>query len=208
MSHTCCSEGDLRTWLDGELDVAAAEQVAAHLAQCPACEAMRQELAARAMRVADLMADLALPASVPMPRRQPERSRSTWRWVVPVAALAAAVILAVMVFPNRRAVPKNSAVQVAASAHPNPAPSLTQPPAVSVSHPMLKSRGRRVVAHASTQSSKPVVQEGFQALDDEPFETGVIMRVGSPSGDIQADVIVGPDGRARAYRIVKMTAGT
>ena len=47
----------------------------------------------------------------------------------------------------------------------------------------------------------------FFALDDEPIESGMVMRVGLPSGELVADVIVGPDGRARAIRIVNDGTG-
>ena len=40
------------------------------------------------------------------------------------------------------------------------------------------------------------------ALDDEPFESGVIMRVDVKPGNIQADIVFGPDGRAHAFRLV------
>ena len=42
----------------------------------------------------------------------------------------------------------------------------------------------------------------FLALDDEPIETGVIMRVGVEPGNFQADIVFGPDGRAHAIRLV------
>jgi hypothetical protein len=40
------------------------------------------------------------------------------------------------------------------------------------------------------------------ALDEEPIDTGLVMRVALPSG-MQADVIVDGDGRARAIRPVQ-----
>ena len=42
----------------------------------------------------------------------------------------------------------------------------------------------------------------FIALDNEPIETGVVVRVAFGPNQIQADVIVAPDGRPRAYRLV------
>ena len=42
----------------------------------------------------------------------------------------------------------------------------------------------------------------FVALDDEPFESGVIMRVDVKPGNVQADIVFGPDGRAHAFRLV------
>jgi hypothetical protein len=45
-------------------------------------------------------------------------------------------------------------------------------------------------------------REYFIALDDEPFESGVIMRMDVKPGNVQADVVFGPDGRAHAFRLV------
>jgi hypothetical protein len=45
----------------------------------------------------------------------------------------------------------------------------------------------------------------FVALDDEPFESGVIMRVDVKPGNVQADIVFGPDGRAHAFRLVNAT---
>jgi hypothetical protein len=42
----------------------------------------------------------------------------------------------------------------------------------------------------------------FLALDDEPIESGVVMRVGVDPGNLQADIVFGPDGRAHAIRLV------
>jgi hypothetical protein len=58
-------------------------------------------------------------------------------------------------------------------------------------------------------AAKPVAEPGtarlstqFVALDDEPIDTGVVVRVAVGPNQVQADVIVGPDGRARAFRLV------
>jgi len=47
----------------------------------------------------------------------------------------------------------------------------------------------------------------FIALDDEPIETEVIVRVTLDDGLAQADVMVGPDGRAHAIRMVPGNSG-
>jgi 2-polyprenyl-6-methoxyphenol hydroxylase-like FAD-dependent oxidoreductase len=39
-------------------------------------------------------------------------------------------------------------------------------------------------------------------LDDEPIETATVVRFSADNGALQADLIVGPDGRAHAIRIV------
>jgi len=45
----------------------------------------------------------------------------------------------------------------------------------------------------------------FVALDDEPFESGIIMRVDVKPGNLRADIVFGPDGRAHAFRLVSDT---
>jgi hypothetical protein len=42
----------------------------------------------------------------------------------------------------------------------------------------------------------------FVALDDEPFESGVVIRMDVKPGNVQADIVFGPDGRAHAFRLV------
>jgi hypothetical protein len=50
---------------------------------------------------------------------------------------------------------------------------------------------------------KPVeVARPFIALDNEPIETGMVVRVAFGPDQVLADVIVTPDGRPRAYRLV------
>jgi hypothetical protein len=46
--------------------------------------------------------------------------------------------------------------------------------------------------------------EPFIALDDEPIESGIVMRVELP-GSTPADIVFSPDGRARAVRLVNGT---
>jgi anti-sigma factor RsiW len=43
----------------------------------------------------------------------------------------------------------------------------------------------------------------FVALDSEPIDTGLVVRVALGPDQVQADVIVAPDGRPRAYRLVE-----
>lgn len=42
----------------------------------------------------------------------------------------------------------------------------------------------------------------FVALDNEPIDAGLVVRVSLGPDNVQADVIISPDGRARAYRLV------
>ena len=42
----------------------------------------------------------------------------------------------------------------------------------------------------------------FVALDNEPIDAGLVVRVSLGPNNVQADVIITADGRARAYRLV------
>ena len=50
---------------------------------------------------------------------------------------------------------------------------------------------------------KPPQVQYYLALDDEPIDTGVVMRVALDGTGIQADVIFDAEGRPRAIRTVK-----
>jgi anti-sigma factor RsiW len=52
---------------------------------------------------------------------------------------------------------------------------------------------------------KPEVARPFIALDNEPIETGMVVRVAFGPDQVLADVIITPDGRPRAYRLVDNT---
>jgi hypothetical protein len=55
----------------------------------------------------------------------------------------------------------------------------------------------------SERPPKATPTEYFLALDDDPIDMGVVMRVALDTGDaVQADVIFDADGRARAIRPV------
>jgi hypothetical protein len=171
---------------------------------------MRQELAGRASRVAGMMAALEKGASIiPMPPIRPIAHTPAWRAVAAIGAIAAGLAIAALTVAHR----DTSKPQDANATNPNPVASLTPPgvPAqqVSPTHPRHHPwRGPEQRAAAMTPPAPSAGQPTdtdqayFLALDDEPIETGIVMRVASPSGDFQADVIVGPDGRAHAIRIV------
>ena len=46
----------------------------------------------------------------------------------------------------------------------------------------------------------------FVALDNEPIDAGLVVRVSLGPNNVQADVIITADGRARAYRLVNSQA--
>src|SRR5205085_1072274 len=96
--------------------------------------------------------------------------------------------------------PKQNAIQVVTDGYRPPQaeshPVTPQPP------PLLHTASTRVKRRAAVPQETRSAAQPFVALDDEPIETGVVMRVGTESGGFQADVIVGPDGRAHAIRIL------
>jgi len=58
------------------------------------------------------------------------------------------------------------------------------------------------IATAPRTEAPATLLAGFIALDDEPIETAIIVRVTLDDGLARADVMVGPDGRAHAIRMV------
>lgn len=188
----CWPEGALRAYLDRELPPGDFELVAAHLRECPACEALRVELAERASRVGALMEALPAPEPVAWVSLVPRRARSGRRWAAAAAALAAGLAIGSLVLPKRvapvvlRPAPSGAAVR----------PVAVEPPVQqAVSQPAPRRRAAAGRARPRT--------EYYLALDDEPIETGVVLRVALGAGEVPADVIFGTDGRARAIRLVK-----
>jgi anti-sigma factor RsiW len=184
----CRSEGDLRSYLDGELPPEEIVLVAAHLSGCGACAAAVEALSARARRVSVLLGELSgadLPVCLPV-----KRSR---RWVPAAAALAACLAMAYVALPRRGR-------QVARPAIVAPAPvAALSPPAPPAAQAPRPSPPRK-----RAQPRKPEI-EYFLALDDDPFEMGVVRRVSLGPAEVPADVVFSPDGRARAIRLVNYT---
>jgi hypothetical protein len=195
----CWSEGELRAYLDRELPTQDMQRVAAHLGNCTVCDGLCTELAGRAAHVSALLELLpewtaAAPrAAAPARRRMPRPN-----WVGIAVAVAACLALAVYLMPKRQLrdealvlpapalIPPPAAVTAAAA--------VTPPPVEVVEQPVPR-RVRRVRATAPEPAY-------FVALDNEPFESGVIMRVDVRPGNVQADIVFGPDGRAHAFRLV------
>jgi hypothetical protein len=94
--------------------------------------------------------------------------------------LAAALAIAFFLLPKHA--PVHSAPAVAKAVAP-PAPAV---------HSAVHRRAPRPPAQA----------EEFVRLDDTPIETATVVRISADNGALQADLIVGPDGRAHAIRIV------
>jgi hypothetical protein len=195
----CWSEGELRAYLDRELPAHDVERVAGHLKECQACGRECEELAAQAACVAALLEVLPEPLPTSKIAAIPRRAAPTGRWMAAVA-LAAALALAVVMAsvrsrPGTNPVPPS---QAAVKIAPPPAPPVAPSQPVKVKPAIVR---RRLPA-----KPKPHV-EYYVALDDEPIEAGVVVRVGFAGGQVPADVIFGPDGRARAIRLTSDTSG-
>ena len=189
----CWPEGDLREYLDGELPLETQEQIGEHLEKCAACGTLCEQLSERASRVSNLMALLPEPGPLVMPatvKMMPVRTGRRRAWMVPALALAAALVIGFIVLPRQVA----PAPTVAATAQ-------VETPAVSpvAAAPPVTPR-RRLVHQASTRSPAP--HADFLRLDDEPLETATLVRVSAENGEVQADLLVGPDGRAHAIRVI------
>jgi hypothetical protein len=196
----CWPEGALRAYLDRELPTEDMQRVAAHLGDCTVCDGLCTELAARAAHVSALLELLPEWSVAAMPRPATPASAPHRRatWVGIAVALAAGLALAAYLMPDRH--PRE------AVALPAPVPALAAPPMAATvttttpapAGPPAPRRLRRV---------RPTAPEPayFVALDDEPFDSGVIMRVGVKPGNLQADIVFGPDGRAHAFRLVNAT---
>ena len=202
----CWSEGTLRAYLDRELSPDELQQVAAHLTECASCDGRRRELSARAEQVAALIDLLPEPEveTLHVPLRMPGRASSRPRigWVGAAVALAAGLGIAAYVVPRPQVNPVVTAV--APPVVPAPAPPAV-PQTVTVVTAPAGERGLAVrpARRLARPAIRPVADAGdFVALDDEPFESGVIMRVAVTPGKTQADIVFGPDGRARAFRLV------
>jgi anti-sigma factor RsiW len=172
----CWQDGDLRAYANGELAPGARQAIAAHLEACSTCGTRYRKLEERAAWV---YATIEL-SEAPLPARPR-------RWLVGAAGLAATLAMAFFLLPKHA--PVRPAPAVAKVAVP-PAPLPTAAPAV---HPAVRRPAPRL----------PEPAEEFVRLDDYPIETATVVRVSAEDGALQADLIVGPDGRAHAIRIVR-----
>jgi len=193
----CWSEGELRAYLDGELPSRDMERAGAHLSQCDACGRLLAELEVRAELVVNWMQALPEPLAPVRVPPVPRRAMAVRRWVSSAAAIAAALVLGAMFTPRR--------VDKATNLPPPQAPAVAVPaPPPAAVKPAIIRRVPR--PRSAPPKPKPQIQY-YVALDDEPIETGLVVRVGLDGGQIPADVIVGPDGRARAIRLVSDISG-
>ncbi len=192
----CLQEGELRAWLDGELPAGEKQGVEQHLAECAKCAASSREISARAARVSawmeSLSPDIRMPAAAP--RRRWVARPAVWAGA---AALAAGLVLAVLATRP----PKGPVEQAVA-----PPPVRVAAPEVQVATPAaaVSTPVAARVRRPPVRKARQVPVQYYMALDEEPIDTGLVMRVALPSG-LQADVIVDADGRARAIRPISVT---
>jgi hypothetical protein len=195
----CWSEGALRTYLDRELPPADMKAVAAHLGECSACDALCTELAGRAARVFALLEALPEPEIITL-RPAPRRAPSRWLWPGAAVALAAGLAIASIVMQKNHPGPVAS----------NPEPVRLLPPVETVEPspvPRVQAltaapAARKVLARIRPKAATTPDMDYFVALDDQPIESGVIMRMAIQPGNAQADIVFDPAGRARAIRLV------
>jgi len=189
----CRSEGELRSLIDRELPGEQVTAIEQHLAECAGCAVAYQSLSERAAFVGGLMDSLSeeIPAAVTAAR--PTVIRPVFR--ATAAALAATAIFALVLSRHTANPPAQAIVE------PPPASASVEPAAPApASQPETVAEAPRVHRLPARRPMATPVQY-YMALDEEPIDTGLVMRVALPSG-VQADVIVDGDGRARAIRPV------
>jgi anti-sigma factor RsiW len=197
----CWPEGELRAFLDGELAPEQMAGLSAHLKECSECEGRRRELAGRAARVSVLMGGLGVEtprvATMPVPRPRPA---IRWRrWAGLAAVVAAGFVIGLVTLPKSQA-PGGPPARIALGPAVAPpveavAPDTSAPAPVRLA---VSGSGKRPAPLAKTS----VTMDGFIALDNEPFEAGLLVRMALGVDQIPADVVFSADGRARAYRLV------
>jgi anti-sigma factor RsiW len=194
----CWPEGTLRAYLDGELPAEQMRSVAVHLEACPACARLHTELSVRASYVAGLMESLAIPAPLATPKKAVVRSSGSWLWTGAAVAVAAGLAIAFLL------IPKQEPAGVVQSTPPVKAVLVPQQTA---DLPVVSPAPREAATTVATRTPRPrrvKPADPFIALDDEPIENGIVMRVELP-GSTPADIVFSPDGRARAVRLVSGT---
>jgi anti-sigma factor RsiW len=191
--NECWAEGELRAYLDRELAASEQEAASAHLKLCAECSGRYLEIAERAARVGSLMSMLPEPVQ-PRPRVVLGKRKAA-RAAVAVLALAAALAIGFVMLP--RLGKQTAKAEPPAAVVPAPAPTPAPEAAPVVVAPA-------VIRHKTRQQpAQPVEHVGlYVPLDNEPIEAGTVMRVGMQNGDLQAEFILGPDGRAHAVRIL------
>jgi hypothetical protein len=216
----CWPDGVLRAFLDRELPKEELAAVAAHLDQCPWCSDRARVLSARAGRVLELVAALAVPEAeavqpvCPAPKPAGTTRSYAGRWAAAAAALAAlwAGLALLMPKPVQAPLERQAAPMPSAAMNEKPPlPAVSAPEVPAPPQPLPVRTANRAVPRPrqrALRASPPhATLAGFVALDDDPIDAGVVMRVALAQGQMQADVLYGLDGRPRAIRLVNDAAG-
>jgi hypothetical protein len=204
----CWPEGELRAYLDRELTARDMEWVAEHVKQCEACRLACEELAGRADRVTawlQVLPEPQTPVKIPV---IPSRAGRAGRWLAVggLAAALAATLVTTRWTPRVGSKPVEVKRAPLLKAKVAPDAPLPDGRGSDASIPSRDRKGAVAVRRAVPPKRKPRVED-YVALDDEPIESGVVIRVGFSGGRVPADVIFGPDGRARAIRLVSDILG-
>jgi anti-sigma factor RsiW len=192
----CWDEGGLRAYLDRELPPEEMTQIAVHLGGCAECHTRYNELAGRAARVAALMEALEVrQGAVPsVPVASAWTKARTGTVATAILALAAVMALAFVLLAKRTEAPKPVMAPHIAPAR----PVMEQAALPEAKLPEVLPARAKSAKRAKRQSV-----EYYLALDNEPIDAGVVMRVALNDSAVQADVIFDADGRPRAIRTVK-----
>jgi len=195
----CWPEGGLRAYLDYELPEEDQDRLAAHLETCAECRGRYAELAGRAARVSRLIGmlpetaeDTAVFAGNQLVERRTLLGAGS-RWAPVGLALAAALAIALVMLPSPGKEPVQAVAPAAKPQPAEPAPAAVRPAVI-----------RGPAARRPMRRSPVVRADYYVALDDEPIETARVVRVSVANSDVQADLIVGPDGQAHAIRLVSI----
>jgi anti-sigma factor RsiW len=196
----CLDEGTLQAYLDYELPEANRGGVADHLANCPACRHALERVQATGARVSALLDSLVVDdMPTACPALPPLRARAAGvpvRWAG--AALAGALAAGAMWIVVSARVPRAPALQPVASIQ------TVTPPAPAAGISLHPAAVRPKIVHARRRTPQPRLDD-FIALDNDPIQVGVVVRVTLPRSEFAeaADVVIGEDGRARAIRFVQ-----
>ncbi len=199
----CLDEGTLQAYLDGE-----SLEAAAHLESCADCRTRLAAMEAASARVNQLL-DLLAPGDLAVGRVAPRAVKRTvvrWPWVAgAAAALAASLALFFGSAPAPQALSQASPPIARAPAE------LALSPSPRVQPAAIRAAAVKRRPIAPRPKPRPASQE-FTAFDDaEPMQMGMVVRVMLPVSDpsltgsheVAADLVIGEDGRARAFRFVQ-----
>jgi hypothetical protein len=197
----CLDQGTLQAYLDRELP--GMHHAASHLEGCATCRDRLGRLRTTVERVNACMDSLAPPDPLvveAIPRIAARSAGRHWRWAT-VALAGGLMGLALFLSKAPRA------KRVAHVQKPAPPVALL---AATVREPSPHIKPARV--RARRPRPQPTLDD-FVALDDaDPMQMGMVVRVMLPLSDastiggaqeIAADVMIGEDGRARAFRLVR-----